>query len=121
MTNITAPSNQAPQLLELAKQKLLAPNVPMVMRITAFLRLSCLALGEAGCYSQLMQTLFNHNPEWWKTCEVTSDGLLISSDLEVQKLLSVVLQLHSQSGATLFNPLDKASVSAQSPVQIWAN
>ncbi|PSB34133.1 hypothetical protein [Stenomitos frigidus] len=91
----STPSKQAQPRLEAARQKLLAPHVPPLLRMTAFLRLSCSTLEAPGAYSQLMQALFSHHPTWWQTCEVTAAGALQSSDPEIQLLLAVVSQLHA--------------------------
>lgn len=87
------------QLLYTARQKLLAADVPFLLRVTAFLRLSCLALGYPETYPRLMQGLCDHNPEWWHTCDVTATGVLESADPEIQQRLAIVLQAHSTQAA----------------------
>jgi len=117
MTILYPPANRTQQLLESARQKLLAPHVSPLLRMTAFLRISCAALEEPGAYSQLMQALFQHDREWWKTCEVTPEGMLSSSDPEIQWLLERVLKLHSSS--PLLSVASNRSLSPlQSPVQV---
>jgi len=86
------------RLLMAARQKLLVPHGSPLLRMTTFLRLSCAALEQSGAYPRLMQALFDHNSEWWKTCEVMPEGTLQSSDPEIQMHLAAVLQLHSSCG-----------------------
>jgi hypothetical protein len=90
----STPSTRCQRLLQSARQKLLAAHVPLRLRITAFLRLSCLALEGSGTYSHLMQTLLEQNPDWWSTCDVLPTGTLKSTDAKVQKQLRCILQLH---------------------------
>lgn len=111
------PANRTQSLLEAARQKLLASHVSPLLRMTAFLRISCAALEEAGAYSQLMQALFQHDREWWKTCEITPEGILSSSDPEIQWLLEKVLKLHSN--LSLLSVASNRSFSPlRSPVQV---
>jgi hypothetical protein len=64
-----------------------------MLRMTAFLRLSCLTLHQPGAYSTLMQTLCSHQ-DWWITCEATPGGTLTSSDPEINRLLEPINRLH---------------------------
>jgi hypothetical protein len=91
-------ANHQERILQIARQKLLASHVSPILRITAFLRLSCLALEGSGNYSQLMRSLFDYDPDWWRTCDITPTGELISTDVEVQQRLALVLRLHSARG-----------------------
>lgn len=111
------PSKQTQQLLASARQKLLAPHVPALLRITAFLRLSCAALGTDGAYPQLMQALFRYDKEWWKACEVSPDGVLCSSDPEIYWLLEPVLQLYTQTLTISVPSADQSLSSVELPVQ----
>jgi hypothetical protein len=96
VANASIPSPRPQErLLQSARQKLLAPHVPPLLRITAFLRLSCLALEVPGAYSQLMQALSNHDPEWQHTCDILPAGTLKSTDPQVQHHLAAILRLHS--------------------------
>lgn len=88
-----ATSDRTQQLLESARQKLLATDTPKLLRITSFLRLSCLALDEPGAYSKLLQQLCSHRA-WWLTCTVTVAGTLKSSHPEIDHLLTPLNRLH---------------------------
>jgi hypothetical protein len=81
-------------LLEAARKKLLTSPMPLLLRITTFLRLSCTAVEAPGMFYQLMQALFNHDTEWWKTCDITPAGTVQSSDPEIQILLAIAQPLH---------------------------
>lgn len=83
------------QSLTTAREKLQAPDVPMTLRISSYLRISCLALKAEGIrYSSLMQALSSHNPQWMETCAVSPEGYLESSDCMVSELLSPINALH---------------------------
>lgn len=83
--------------LNIARQKLLAGDVPMQLRAVAYIRLSCAALESKGfMYASLMRVLFTYNPGWWKTCGVTTTGILRSSDPLLNELLSPITELHRQ-------------------------
>lgn len=85
------PSN----LLARAQQKLQATDVPFELRVVYYLRLSCLVLNDPSMtYSDLRRTLFSYDRQWMASCQVSSDGLLISSDRTVEMLLSVITALH---------------------------
>jgi len=88
-----APTDRTQQLLKSAQQKLVMADVPPLLRMTAFLRLSCLALNDSIAYSVLLQKLCCHQ-NWWLTCEVTSAGTLHSSNAEVNLLLAPINRLH---------------------------
>jgi hypothetical protein len=91
-------STRTQRLLTVARQKLLVPHGSPLLQMTAFLRLSCAALEQPGAYQRLIQALFDHNSEWWKTCEVMPEGTLQSSDPEIQMYLAEVLHLHFSCG-----------------------
>ncbi|MDX2228092.1 MAG: hypothetical protein NW220_00550 [Leptolyngbyaceae cyanobacterium bins.349] len=88
-----APTDRTQRLLESAKQKLVMANVPPLLRMTAFLRLSCLALNGSITYSILLQKLCRHQ-NWWMTCNVTPEGTLKSSNAEINLLLAPINWLH---------------------------
>ena len=96
MTTVDSQANANQQRLAAARQKLIAPHVPALLRITAFLRLSCATLDTPGAYPQLMQALAQYNKEWWTACDISPDGMLYSLDPEIYWLLEPVLQLHAQ-------------------------
>ncbi len=95
MMTIAPQSQPTQQRLAAARQKLSAPHVPALLRITAFLRLSCTALDTPGTYPQLLQALAQYDKDWWQACEISPDGLLCSADPEISWLLAPVLQLHT--------------------------
>ncbi len=99
MTPHHTDSDRTQRLLAAARAKLLAPHVPALLRMTAFLRISYSAQGEANAYSQLMQALSQHHPEWWTTCEVTASQVLYSHNPEIQALLTPIVTLHSSTPA----------------------
>lgn len=81
--------------LTIASEKLQACDVPMTLRISSYLRISCLALKAEGVrYSSLMQALSSHNPQWMETCVVSPEGYLESSDCMISELLSPINALH---------------------------
>ena len=90
---ISAPSDRTQDLLTAARQKLVTPDLPQVLRMSAFLRLTCLTLEESGAYTQLMQQLFEY-PQWWLTCKVTPVGTLHSSNPNINRLLEPINHLH---------------------------
>ena len=90
-------------LLDYARTKLLT-KMPRQLKMTSYLRLSCLAIRKlrqkpeiAGkpslnetfddSYSHLLQALCNHNPEWWRYCWSSDRGILKSDDPTINKLL----------------------------------
>jgi hypothetical protein len=86
-------SDRIQKLLESARQKLVTADIPQMLRITAFLRISCLTLDEPGAYFNLMQKLCSHK-EWWMTCKVTAAETLTSSNPEINLLLEPINLLH---------------------------
>jgi hypothetical protein len=88
---IMPPSN----LLDLAQQKLQATDVPFELRVAYYLRLSCTALDDPSVtYTGLMQELYAYNRQWIATCQVSSTGILMSSDRTIEAMLSVITALH---------------------------
>jgi hypothetical protein len=81
-------------LLEAARTKLLAFDAPVLLRIAGFIRLSCRALGNDLSYAQVLQDLSECDSEWWKSCEIRSDGCLVCWDPVIHQLLVPILQLH---------------------------
>ncbi len=91
--SITAPTAQIQKSLQAAREKLLAANVPQLLRVTGFLRLSCLTLEEPGAYSELLQKLCEY-PCWWTLCDVTPAGTLESTNPQISRLLAPINALH---------------------------
>lgn len=111
LSNQHFPSNETtielnPQLrhqLDVAKQKLQATHEPWLLRVTFYLRILCNVIQKSSVpvdaleqnhspkkitYSQLMQSLFNYHPEWWKQCKATKTGTLVSDNPTINALLS---------------------------------
>lgn len=83
--------------LQAARQQLRATDVPFQIRAVSYLRLSCFALdSEGSMYATYMSVLFNHDPQWWQKCRVTSLGILKSSDFAVDHLLRPITDLHNK-------------------------
>jgi hypothetical protein len=81
--------------LSVAQQKLQATDVPIQLRVTYYLRLSCSVLNSDHIrYSSLMQALSTVNPAWLDTCTVTPLGTLHSSHRTINQLLKPITALH---------------------------
>lgn len=93
-TSLNANTRDINALLFAAQTKLFAENVPALLRISAFLRLSCLAMPEPGQYSKLMKALFEQDGEWYESCSITEAELILSSNPKIHQMLIPILQLH---------------------------
>jgi hypothetical protein len=81
--------------LTVARQKLQSTDVPMVLRVSSYLRLSCSALNSDSIrYSRLMQALYTENSAWLDTCVVTSVGTVRSNHPVINELLKPITALH---------------------------
>lgn len=81
--------------LMIARQKLQATDVPIVLRVSYYLRLSCSVLdANSSCYSQLMKALYIQDPAWLETCMITPLGTLRSSHCRIDELLQPITTLH---------------------------
>lgn len=81
--------------LHVARQKLQTADVPFQLRVTYYLRVSCITLNTPeNSYSNLLKALFSHNPDWLNTCQVTPMGHLQSSDRTIDDILSPIKKLH---------------------------
>lgn len=96
LLSILSPSvSSSSHLLALAQQKLQISDIPFELRVAYYLRLSCAALKHpAITYTNLMQAMFSHDRHWISTCQVSSVGLLTSSDPTIEVLLSAITDLH---------------------------
>jgi hypothetical protein len=81
-------------VLEAARAKLLASEVPILLRIVGFIRLSCRALEIDAGYAQMLHILSERDSEWWKSCDIRPDGCLICWDPVIHELLFPILRLH---------------------------
>jgi len=81
--------------LATAREKLQATDVPMILRVSYYLRVSCTALEADGIgYSHLLHHLYAQSPMWLSTCKVTPEGILESSDRPINTLLKPITALH---------------------------
>ncbi|MFQ3616456.1 MAG: hypothetical protein SNJ57_12345 [Cyanobacteriota bacterium] len=84
--------------LQTIRQKLQQTDVPLQMRLVSYVRMSCRVVDErGGRYSQMLAMLHSYNADWWKTCQITSEGKLESSDAMVNMLLSPIAALHADN------------------------
>jgi hypothetical protein len=87
--------------LTVARQKLQTTDVPMLLRVSYYLRISCSMLNSDSIrYSSLMRTLYTENPAWLETCVVTPLGTLQSSHPGINELLKPIIALHQASQFT---------------------
>ena len=70
-------------------------DVPDRLRKTSYIRLCCTVLPR-GSYSHLLRGLFLCNKEWWKECDVSPEGLLLSVNPCVSTLLRPISRLQAQ-------------------------
>lgn len=94
-----------PTTLTVAREKLQAMDTPLLLRVSYYLRVSCLALDSNHLrYSSLMKSLYQQNSAWLETCLVTPQGYLQSSDRAINQLLWPITALH-QADQTVEQPL----------------
>ncbi len=94
MLNPRTPDRDRTQfLLAFARHRLLATDLPQILRVTAFLRLSCSVLDDPEAYSHLLEQLAAY-PGWWLTCSVTPATTLTSSDPAIADLFAPINHLH---------------------------
>lgn len=95
--------------LSVARQKLQALDVPMSLRTSYYLRVSCSQLDSGSIrYSSLIALLCKHNPAWIETCVVTPMGTLRSSHRQIDELLKPIADLHQSKQLTELNFLAAA-------------
>jgi hypothetical protein len=85
------------QLLEYAKQKLRTPQMPHFMKVTVYIRFCCLAIQKSlseehqavagNFYHDLLQWLWECEPNWWEQCFITDTDRIASRNLQIQDLL----------------------------------
>ena len=81
-------------IIEATRGKLLAFDVPVLLRIAGFIRLSCRALESDPGYAQVLQDLSEIDSECWKSCDIRPDGCLVCWDPVIHELLVPILHLH---------------------------
>jgi hypothetical protein len=74
-------------IIKAARGKLLAFDVPVLLRVAGFIRLSCRALERDHGYAQVLQDLSEFDSEWWKSCDIRPDGCLFCWDPVIHELL----------------------------------
>jgi hypothetical protein len=94
---------------------LLASDVPVLLRIAGFIRLSYRALENDSGYAQMLQILSKCYSEWWKSCDIRPDGCLICWDPVVHELLLPILRLHPAIMAAQPQPQPQPQLSRCSP------
>lgn len=83
--------------LQFAQKKLQATDVPYHLRVVSYLRICSFILDDSGArYAKLMRALYHYDPQWWKMCEVSSEGRLKSTDPIISDLLYPFEQLYRQ-------------------------
>jgi hypothetical protein len=95
-----ATTTRKQKLLESARQKLVMKDVPPMLCMIAFLRISCRTVDEPGAYSKMMMQLCSHK-EWWTTCTITSEGTLKSFNPKINLLLAPINLLHQPQALPL--------------------
>jgi len=96
--------------LQTARQMLLTSDKPHLLRVISYLRISCSVMrayrqgllshsvsASGITFSSLMQSLYQHDSEWWKHCQITIGGQLTSNDAVIDQLLQPINALHQLS------------------------
>jgi hypothetical protein len=95
--------------LAYSRGQLLKKEIPMQLRITSYLRISCSSLrklekwGEHGIviefqnieYPLLLKMLTEYDSCWWERCIVSRQGILSSEDSAIKNLLEPLSQFHA--------------------------
>jgi hypothetical protein len=102
------PQGTLAQKLQIAREKLQQADGPQVLKVMAYLRISCniirqisetslqtsFAPDKTRSYSELVKALVAHDRNWWAHCTINSTGCLRSSDPIVDCLLSTIEEFH---------------------------
>jgi hypothetical protein len=96
--------------LSFVRKKNLMVDVPLQLRLSSSLRVSCSIIQriyfngldinllekdkQRYQYSNLYRQLCCLNPQWWNTCQVSKEGSVISNDKAIATLLHPLYQLH---------------------------
>lgn len=101
-----APNPQLAHKLRVAREKLQTVDGPQVLKVLAYLRVSCNLMRQMQetplqssqdstlSYSELVKALVAHDRNWWTHCTINSTGCLRSSDEIVDHLLSTIEEFH---------------------------
>ncbi|WP_019506817.1 hypothetical protein [Pleurocapsa sp. PCC 7319] len=87
--------------LTFARQKLLAPDIPLYLKAISYVRICCSAMkkldyfpsNDRGSnhhktpYLSLLKSLSQTDLQWWNKCQVTNEGRLRSDDPIIDRLL----------------------------------
>jgi hypothetical protein len=105
-TKIALDDRTVEQLLEYAKQKLRTPQMPHFMKVTVYIRFCCLAIQKSlseehqamvgNFYHDLLQWLWECEPNWWEQCFITDTDRIASCNLHIQDLLQPLEDFVSQ-------------------------
>ena len=96
--------------LSYIRKKNLMVDVPLKLRLSSYLRVSCSIIQRIDFnsldinllekdkqryqYSNLCRQLCCLNPLWWKTCQVSKEGCVISNNEAIATILHPLYHLH---------------------------
>jgi hypothetical protein len=94
--------------LSYSRHKLLDKDIPMQLRATSYLRISCSSLKKLDNleslsiemqlqdiqFSLLLKSLTEYDSRWWDRCTVSSQGVLKSENSVIESLLEPLTQIH---------------------------
>ncbi len=95
--------------LAYSRDQLLKKEIPMQLRVTSYLRISCSSLqklkklGKHGIaielqnieYPLLLKLLTEYDSHWWEKCMVSNRGILKSKDSVIKPLLEPLSQVYA--------------------------
>ncbi len=102
------PHPKLAQKLQAAREKLQQPDGPQILKILAYLRISCnlmqkmqpASLQPASAqdspltYLELVKVLVAHDRYWWTYCSINVTGCLRSTDAAIDRRLSPIEEFH---------------------------
>lgn len=95
--------------LAYSRSQLLKKEIPMQLRVTSYLRISCYSLRKLNKlgkyaiaielqnieYPLLLKLLTEYDAHWWERCMVSSEGILSSEDSVINNLLEPLSKVHA--------------------------
>lgn len=105
-----ASNSQLKHQLRIAREKLQMADGPQVLKVLAYLRISCNLMRQMQetllqssqdsmlSYSELVEALLAHDRNWWAYCTINSTACLRSSDTVVDQLLRPIEEFHQIYG-----------------------
>jgi hypothetical protein len=95
--------------LAYSRCQLLVKEIPMQLRVTSYLRISCSSLqklNKLGAYGTgtgfqhiqyflLLKVLTEYDSCWWKRCILSSRGILKSEDSAIENILEPLSKFHA--------------------------